>query len=175
MTELHHRYVGEHWVDAPLERVCAFFSDPQNLLMITPAALAPRIVGLKLVAPAGVPAGFDASRFAGAGSEVVISARLLPYLPLRSTVTARIVEYVWGAYFRDVNDSSRLIRHDHRHEFEAARRNGRDGTVVRDTFLYEVGGIPTPHLLHGLVAHPQVRAMFAYRQRRAEALLSSGQ
>jgi ligand-binding SRPBCC domain-containing protein len=85
------------------------------------------------------------------------------------------VEYVWGLYFRDVNDSSRLIRHDHRHEFEAARRNGRDGTIVRDTFLYEVGGIPSPHLLHGLVAHPQVRAMFAYRQRRTEALLSRSQ
>ncbi len=173
MTGLRHRYIGEHWVEAPLERVCAFFSDPQNLVKITPASLAPRIARLTLVAPTGVPAGVNCSQFAGAGSEITVSSRLFPYAPLRISVTARIVEYVWGACFRDINDNSSLLRWDHRHEFAAARRDGRDGTAVRDTFLYEVGG--TPHLLHGLIVHPQVRAMFAYRQRRTEVLLASSQ
>src|SRR3954464_9778842 len=112
----------EQWVVTPLEQVFRFFADPHNLSLISPPSSGARLRSLHLVSP-NLPAivGFD--RLAGAGSEITISFRLLPYFPLRGSWTARIVEFEWLHHFRDLQVSDPFKRFDHTHSFSEEVRN----------------------------------------------------
>src|SRR4029077_19823278 len=139
-----HHLEFEQWVPFPLELVFAFFSNPENLPRIMPAASA-----TKLVAVNRVSAGDKA---AGVGSTIVTSFRVFPFLPLRAQWIARITEFEWNHYFADVQDKGPFKSWRHRHEFMAETRDGIRGTLVRDVIDYEVGfGVPgdgrgrTPH------------------------------
>lgn len=153
-----HVFEVEQWIEAPLERVFRFFSDPRNLSVISPPSSGARLQNLHLVAPQ-VQGVEGLERLAGAGSEIVISVRLLPYFPLRHTWTARVVEYQWCEHFRDVQVEGPFKKFDHTHSFKAER----DGTRLTDHVEYEVGFGPAGRMADFLLVRSILRQMFTYR------------
>lgn len=77
----------EQWVPVPLERVFLFFANPGNLPRIMPPQTGTELIRLKLVPPPGIAAESatitDGAPLAGAGSEIVTSFRVVPFLPFR--------------------------------------------------------------------------------------------
>jgi len=159
---------SEQWVGVELARVFSFFSDPNNLPRLMPAARGARIVRLKIVTPPAFPPSGQV--VAGPGSEIEISFRLVPLLPFRATWLARILEFEPYSYFTDAQVRGPFRRWDHRHEFIAEERGGRPGTIIRDHVEYEVG-----YGILGWLGGPFVRAaiarMFRQRQLQTEQLL----
>ena len=168
MTERVH---FEQWVPVALPRVFRFFSDPRNLPRIMPPRLGAEIVRITLVPPPGSHPG-DAE--AGAGTEIVVSVRLLPPLPFRSEWVARIVEYERDHHFADVQARGPFRHWAHRHEFERRELQGREGTVVRDLLEYDVGLGALGGVAGRLFVGPEMARTFAHRQKTLEALLASG-
>jgi ligand-binding SRPBCC domain-containing protein len=165
---MHYELRCEQWVPIPLERVFAFFADPQNLPRITPPELSLRIERLKLVSP-------DPSHptFAAAGSEVVVSFRV-PILGFRMRHTAHITGFEMNRSFRDQHSRWPLMDWDHRHDFEAAERDGISGTFVRDDLRYALGPGILGAIPNALVVRRQLDKMFQFRQRALEQLVGAG-
>ena len=164
-----HHLQFEQWVPFPVERVFAFFSNPENLPRIMPAASGTRILGLKRVAPTSLPAGALA---AGVGSTIVTSFRVFPFLPLRAQWIARITEFEWNHYFADVQDKGPFESWHHRHEFRADTREGVAGTLVCDVIEYEVGWGFLGAIANALFVRRQMEDTFAQRQELLPKLLS---
>jgi len=161
----------EDWVPFPLSRVFAFFSNPDNLPRIMPAASETRIDQLQLVPPPSP--GSDASpRAAGVGTVIVTSFRVFPFLPLRALWIARITEFEWNHYFADEQQKGPFKQWHHRHEFREKTHNGVTGTIVRDMIEYEVGFGRLGALADSLFVTPQMRNTFAQRQQILPRLLS---
>jgi len=158
-----HVFEAEQWIPAPLEPVFRYFCDPRNLAVISPPSSGARLKQLSLVPPPGDFAGRE--RMAGTGSEIVLSVRLLPYLPLRASWTARIVEFDWLQRFRDIQVSGPFQQFEHTHSFAVAGRNGQPGTIVRDHVEYSIGFGPLGALANALVVARSLRQMFDYRHR----------
>ena len=133
-----HHLEFEQWLPFPLERLFAFFSNPENLPRIMPASSYTQLIALNRVPPPEV-AGVSSKKTAGVGSSIVTSFRVLPFLPLRRRWVARITEFEWDRYFADVQDEGPFKTWHHRHEFARAVRDGAGGTLVRDVIEYEVG------------------------------------
>src|SRR6202140_5769657 len=91
----------EQWIPFPVERVFAFFSNPENLPRILPAARDTKILGLKHVAPPSPPTGTAEDSAAGVGSTIITSFRIFPLLPMRAQWIARITEFEWNHHFAD--------------------------------------------------------------------------
>jgi len=145
-----HRFRFEQWVPVPLADVFRFFSDPANLPRIMPPELDAKLVGVRAVPPPSSPPRADppdAPAAAGVGSEIVVSVRLVPMLPIRILWVARITE------------------------FEAASRDGREGTLVRDVLEYEIGFGALGRLAQRLFVGGQMQRTFEHRQRTLERLL----
>lgn len=161
----------EQWIPVPLPRVFGFFSDPRNLPRLMPPELAAEIQRIERVpSPGAEDAGGDPVP-AGVGTRITLSVRLVPPLPLRTTWVARIVEFEAGRHFADVQEKGPFRRFRHRHGFEAAARDGVDGTIVRDDLEYDVGfGSPGDLVARWFVAG-RLRQTFEERQRRLEDLL----
>ena len=158
----------EQWVSAPLSPVFRFFCDPGNLPVLSPPAARARLLRADLKPL--IINGLSTAGLAGTGSEVLISVRILPPLPLRATWLARITEVVWEQYFADIQVKGPFARWHHRHEFRAETRTGSDrspqgGTVVRDVVDYEAPLGPLGKIANHLFLRNQVEAMFAHRQR----------
>jgi ligand-binding SRPBCC domain-containing protein len=149
----------EQWVPVPLDRVFRFFSDPRNLPRLMPPELGARIESIAPPPPARV------------GTEITLSVRLLPPLPIRTPWIARIVELVPGSHFADVQVKGPFRAWRHRHGFEAALRDGTDGTIVRDEVEFELGFGPLGDAAARLLVGPRLEATFAERQRRLSILL----
>jgi len=164
----------EQWVPAPLPKVFLFFGDPRNLPRITPPDADAHLVSAQLIAsPSGAVESSEG--LAGNGSEIVVSFRLFPFFPFRGEWTARFVEFVWNQHFRDIQVKGPFKQFDHRHEFEAAERDGRPGTIVRDIVRYEVGYGPFGAAADALFVRRRLRAMFEYRHRALERILAETQ
>ncbi len=157
----------EHWVPAPIERVCRFFSDPHNLTVISPPSSGAKLKSLHLVPPA-LPFVDGAELLAGAGSRIVLSFRLLPYFRMRGSWTADIVDYHWLEHFRDVQVKGPFKKFEHTHSFIAKQRNGASGTLVRDHVEYDVGFGPAGALANALLVRRMLSQMFEYRQSATE-------
>ena len=162
------RFETEHWAGAGRERVFRFFADPRNLPVISPPSSGARLVRVELVPPPG--AGMEG--FAGAGSLIEISARVIPYFPLRVRWAARILEFDYGNYFRDRQERGPFRRWLHTHSFRDELRRGRNGTVVCDQVEYETGFGPFEPLVNALAVRMLIRSMFSYRQRATERIFS---
>ena len=91
-----HHLEFEQWVPFPLERVFAFFSNPENLPRIMPAASTTRLIALNRVPATEVPAGVSSERAAGVSSTIATSFRVFPLLPLGRRWVARITEFEWN-------------------------------------------------------------------------------
>jgi ligand-binding SRPBCC domain-containing protein len=161
----------EQWVAFPVERVFAFFSNPENLPRIMPAASATRIISLHR-APAPVPPpGMMSEKAAGIGSTIVTSFRALPFLPIRGRWVARITEFEWNRYFADVQDEGPFKSWHHRHEVMAASKEGVMGTTIRDVIDYEVGFGGLGSIADRVFVRTQMQRTFAERQRKLPLLL----
>jgi ligand-binding SRPBCC domain-containing protein len=166
-----HRLEFEQWVPFPLERVFAFFCNPENLPRIMPAASSTQLIALNRMPPPQAPAGVSSEKAAGVGSSIVTSFRVFPLLPLRRRWVARITEFEWNRYFADVQDAGPFKNWHHRHDFASARRNGAEGTTIRDVIDYEVGFGFLGSIVNALVVRRQMQSTFAERQGRLPELL----
>jgi ligand-binding SRPBCC domain-containing protein len=169
----HVRY--EQWLPVAIEQVFLFFADPGNLPRIMPPGTGTELIRLKLVPPPAVatePATItDREPLAGAGSEIVTSFRIIPFLPLRAQWTALITEFEWNHHFADVQTKGPFKSFHHRHELFPETRNGVNGTVVRDLIDYEVGFSLLGELAQRLFINRQLQRTFEYRQKALEKLL----
>jgi ligand-binding SRPBCC domain-containing protein len=173
-----YRVEFEQWIPLPLEPVFLFFANPGNLPRIMPPWMQVELLQVHVVAPPGVEAVkstvSDREPLAGAGSELTASYRVIPLLPFRAISGARITAFVANQYFEDIQTKGPFKAWHHRHEFQAERRNGTHGTIVRDLVEYDVGFGFLGKLAQKLFVGPQMRRTFEYRQRALEKLLGGG-
>lgn len=171
-----HRVEFEQWVPHPIEQVFLFFANPENLPRIMPPQTGTEIVRLKLVAPPGIAEErvtvTDRAPLAGAGSEIVTSFRLLPFLPLRARWTALITEFEWNHHFADAQTQGPFKSFHHRHELTAEVRNEVNGTVIRDVIEYEVGFGWLGEAAQKFLVSRQLQQTFEYRQKALVKLLA---
>ena len=144
------------------ERAFRFFADPQNLPRISPPQSRARIVRLDVVSPADHPG------LAGTGSEIEMSVRLFPRVPIRRRWRARIVEFEYGAYFRDAQVRGPFAHCDHTHSFQASGT----GTIITDIVEYEVGCGKLGDAANAIFIRNALKNMFVYRHRATERLLA---
>ena len=159
----------------PIERVFLFFANPGNLPRIMPPQTGTELVRLKLVPPPGIPEEratvTDRPPLAGAGSEIVTSFRVLPFLPLRARWVALITEFEWNHHFADIQKQGPFKSFIHHHELTRETRGQVKGTVVRDVIEYDVGFGWLGNLAQKLFISRQLRRTFEYRQQALEKLL----
>jgi ligand-binding SRPBCC domain-containing protein len=105
---------------------------------------------------------------AGPGSEIEISVRLLPYMPIRGKWLARIVEFAWLKRFRDEQVRGPFRMFVHTHSFEPEVCDGQQGTWVRDHVEYEVGFGRFGTVADVLLVRRLLSQMFAYRHAATE-------
>jgi ligand-binding SRPBCC domain-containing protein len=153
-----------------VERVFLFFANPENLPRIMPPSTGTRIDELRLVPPAGQ--AMTTQKLAGAGSEIVTSLRVVPFLGMRATWIARITEFEWNRYFADVQVKGPFRIWRHRHELQAETRNGVAGTTVRDRIECQVGFGALGQAALRFVLARQIDNTFRYRQKVLPQLLA---
>jgi ligand-binding SRPBCC domain-containing protein len=159
------------WVPFPVERVFLFFANPENLPHIMPPSTGTRIEALRLVSPTE-QATESAQNLAGAGSEIVTSFRVVPFLGVRATWIARITEFEWNHHFADVQVKGPFRIWRHRHELHEETRGGVSGTTVSDKIECEVGfGVIGTTALKFILAR-QIASTFRYRQKVLPQLLA---
>ncbi len=160
------------WVPFPVSTVFAFFSNPENLPRIMPAASETKLIAVNRTPPPAPPAGVVSDQAAGAGSTIVTSFRVFPFLPVRAQWIARITEFAWEHHFADVQDKGPFKKWHHRHEFLSESRDGVSGTLVRDVIDYEVGFSFAGGIANALFVRRQMESTFAQRQRTLPDLLA---
>jgi ligand-binding SRPBCC domain-containing protein len=173
-----HHLEFEQWIPFPLEIVFAFFSNPENLPRIMPAAAGTRLIRVDRIAPPPDPADATpaAHQAVGVGSVIVTSFHVFLLLPLRAQWISRITEFEWNHHFVDVQDKGPFKRWHHRHQFTRQARNSADGipvegTLVSDFVDYEVGFGLLGNVLDQLFIARQMRNTFAHRQQVLPNLL----
>jgi ligand-binding SRPBCC domain-containing protein len=176
------KFQFEQWVPFPLEQVFLFFANPANLPKIMPAKTATKIDRMNLVSPpnpedAGVSdlrkSVKSVALLAGAGSEIVTSFKVLPYLPIRATWVALITEFEWNHHFADIQKLGPFHSFHHRHELKAEVRKGINGTVVTDRIELEVGYGWMGKTIEKLFITRQMQGMFRERQEALPKLLAT--
>jgi ligand-binding SRPBCC domain-containing protein len=162
----------EQWVPFPLEHVFAFFSNPQNLPRIMPAASGTRLIVLNRKPAPAPPAGSSSDEAAGVDSTIVTSFRVFPPLPIRAQWIARITEFEWNHHFADVQEKGPFKSWHHRHEFRVEVREGVTGTLVSDVIDYEIGFGFLGSIANSFFVRRQMENTFAQRQRTLPQLLA---
>jgi ligand-binding SRPBCC domain-containing protein len=166
------RLLFEEWVPFPLDRVFAFFCNPENLPRLMPADSATLLIALNRISPPASSSATNCGKAAGIGSTIVTSFRVFPFLPMRAQWTARITEFEWNSFFADVQDKGPFKTWHHRHEFLREVRDGAEGTLVRDVIDYEVGLSWIGSIANTLFIRRQVQRTFRQRQQTLPRLLS---
>lgn len=161
----------EQWVPFPIERVFAFFSNPENLPRIMPVASATKLISVNRIPEPAMPGISEAERVVGVGSTISTSFRIIPFLPLRKRWIARITEFERNRYFADVQDHGPFKSWYHRHEFINSIMEGTAGTLIRDVIDYEIGFGLIGSIANALFVRRQLEATFAERQKRLFDLL----
>jgi len=160
------RFQSEQWLAAPLDRVFAFFANPHNLPRVMPPGLGTKLVKLNLVPPPkSVEMTANREPMAGAGSEMMVAFRVIPYVPIHDRWVARITDFALNQYFRDVQRQGPFRCWEHTHSFERRTVGGHEATLVRDEVTYEVGFGIVGAMLERLLFQPLVRSAFEYRNR----------
>ena len=167
---MRHSFETSQWVPFSVERVFTFFCDPANLPRLMPDWQRARIDQAQLIAP--VPAGNNPDA-AGQGSRLTITFRIVPFLPLRLKWFALISEFAWNDHFCDEQTRGPLAYWKHCHHISVETRNGVAGSLVTDKLTYALPLGPLGDLANGIAIRFQMKATFAFRQRRLLELLSS--
>jgi ligand-binding SRPBCC domain-containing protein len=147
-----HTLTARMWLPLPIEPVFAFFCNVKNLDAITPPG-----VHFRVMTPAPIVLGVGA----------LIDYRLrIRGIPIRwqSEIT------VWDPPVQFVDEQRRgpYRRWRHCHDFEAHA----GGTWVRDHVEYLARGWVCEPVLNRLLVAPDLRTIFAYRQKRIRDLLA---
>ncbi len=168
-----HRLQFADWAPFPVSHVFKFFSNPENLPRLMPAATETRLDHLEFIAAPPPPAADAQSRkAAGVGSVLTTSFRIFPFLPLRAQWIARITEFEWNHHFADVQQKGPFKQWHHRHEFLTDTRDGVRGTLVSDVIDYEVGLGGLGAIADTLFIARQMKHTFAERQKILPQLLA---
>ena len=157
---------SEQWLPYPVEIVFAFFADPENLPVLIPSALRARLERTTLVPPTRVNGASYSSGAAGAGSQIVLSLRLLPPVPIRVRLHAEIIDFEANRSFCDRQIRGPFSFWQHSHRFRALDRNGPAVTVLTDEIEYDLPLGPLGSLAHALFVRRQIEAAFAFRRER---------
>ena len=176
-----HTFTTSQWVPFPVELVFAFFANPANLPHLTPKWQHARLESSRILPPPARPlAAHPAYRFqspaAGAGSELVISMRHLPGLPMRATWVVRISEFVWNDHFQDELLKGPFAYWQHTHQIAREEQTNVDGTSsegtrITDELQYELPFGPLGSAAHALFIRRQIVSTFAFRQQRLSEIL----
>ena len=162
----------EQWVPFPVPLVFAFFADPANLPALMPPQMKARVDSSQIVPLPSVGARQrNESVAADTGSEILISFRPVPWLPLRVSWRARIVEFAWNHHFIDEQISGPFASFRHRHGVVAEKRDGVDGSLVTDEIEYALPG-GTFGLLGAGIVRRRLETSFAFRQKKLPQLLT---
>jgi ligand-binding SRPBCC domain-containing protein len=156
----------EQWVPFPVDRVFAFFADPQNLPRLMPAWQDARIDSLELHSPSG----HGISHVAGRGSRILLSFRPAPLLPIRLRWLALIDDYVIDHHFCDLQVTGPFRYWRHCHLVNAEMHGEIAGTRITDVVDYAWPG-PVSSAIDLLGGRLQIRQLFRSRQRKFLRLL----
>lgn len=170
---MHEHFKTEQWLPLPRAVVFAFFANPLNLPPLMPDWQRARIVEATLVPPPPRPEHLPElpGIAAGSGTQLLITARAAPGLPLRTSWLALIEDFGWNDHFCDVQLKGPFAYWRHCHSVRDEVRNGRLGTVVRDSVRYALPLTPLSRVATP-IGKLAMSAMFRYRQRRATTLVS---
>jgi ligand-binding SRPBCC domain-containing protein len=166
-----YHFNSEHWVSTPIDRVFQFFANPENLPRITPPAQEAKVEELHLTPPPRHPLGARISGIAGIGSEMLLTFRASRMLPGRVRWRARIVDFEWNRYFIDTQVKGPMEFWTHRHGFETSKRDGVEGTLIRDEIEYGPRFGPLGILGDAFFIRHGLRSTFEYRKQAVERLL----
>lgn len=141
------------WIPKPIDEVFAFFSDAENLERITPPWLSFRIVS---------PRPIDMA----AGAQIVYR---LKWRGISMRWVTQIAEWQPPYRFVDVQLSGPYQLWRHTHTFEP---DG-NGTRINDEVRYRLPFGPIGQIVHALSVRRNVRAIFEYRSRAIQQILSA--
>ena len=139
------------WLPKPRAAVFAFFTNPANLMRVTPPSLGLRLVG----APTSLSAG------------AVLDLRITWLgLPLRWRTYIR--EYDPPFRFLDVQVQGPYARWEHRHLFLSEE----NGTTIEDRIVYRLPLGPLGRLAHTMFVKRQLEAIWTHRRQKIAELLA---
>lgn len=170
---MRHVFESEQFLPFPREVVFAFFANPQNLPPLMPHWQKARIEEVTWQAPPQRPEGTPAlpGVAAGDGTLLLITARGVPGLPLRSNWLAKIEDFRWNESFCDVQLMGPFAYWRHCHSVrDAVSADGIHGTAIHDQVTYELPLSPLSEI-GAPVAKAALAATFRYRQTQAESLV----
>ena len=172
---MRHTFHAEQFLPWPIELVFAFFANPENLPRLMPGWQKARIEEASFAPPPPRPAGSRGPVLrgvvAGAGTQMTISFRPVPFSPIRVPWDAEITEFEWNDHFCDVQHRGPFAFWRHCHRLRAETRDGMAGTLLRDEVEYEMPLGPVGELMQRIGGDWQFRKMFAFRQKRTAELL----
>lgn len=170
---MRHIFESEQFLPVPCQVAFAFFANPQNLPPLMPHFLKARIDEATWQPPPPRPEGTPIlpGVAAGSGTLLLLTARALPGLPLRSKWLAKIQDFHWNQGFCDVQLKGPFAYWRHCHSVrETVSAGGVHGTVVHDHLTYELPLAPFSEI--GVFAAKTALAQtFRYRQEQAAKLL----
>ena len=148
-----HRLEREQWIEAPLERAFAFFSDAANLETLTPGW-----VGFQFLTPLPIEMR--------AGAQIEYRLRLAG-VPLRW----RTLVTSWDAPhgFVDVQESGPYALWEHTHRFSACG----EGVLMRDAVRYALPFGPLGAAAHALAVRGALAAIFDHRFLRIREIFAT--
>jgi ligand-binding SRPBCC domain-containing protein len=168
---MRHHLEMQQWVPYPVERVFAFFANPENLPPLMPSWQKARIDTSSIVAPP-VSALHRGEFAAGEGSRMTISFRALPLVPVRMRWDAKITAFAWDDHFCDEQLSGPFAYWLHCHRVKPDTRDSVRGTLVTDVVTYAMKFGPLGEVANLFGGELQMRSLFRYRQQQLLTLLA---
>ena len=179
---MRHRFETEVWVGYPMAKVFDLLANPENLPRIMPAWQKLRIESAKLTTPPSEEMPHVPHAVAGEGSELYVTFRPVPFLPLRKGWRVLISEFVYRlnepreneqqAYFCDTQLAGPFAYWHHCHRVRREDRDGVEGAVVRDEVEYELPLAPVSDWADGCV-QANLAGVFRYRQAEMRKMLAA--
>lgn len=173
---MRHTFQSEQWLPYPVDRVFAFFANPENLPRLMPPWQKTRIEKISLTPPP-IALPTPSSLTAGAGTKLTISFRPFPYAPVRVCWSAKISEFVWNDHFCDQQLRGPFAYWHHCHSIEPQTRTENSTPSIAGTLLHDKVEYEPPLGKLGSIANSiinwQLQKTFAYRHTRTLELLRS--
>jgi len=171
---MRYTFESEQWLPYPVERVFAFFANPENLPKLMPAWQKTRIERCSLVpAPPNPQPTPRSTPAASVGTLMTLTFRPFPLSPFRISWVAEISKFVWNDHFCDTQHSGPFAYWHHCHYVSAAAREGATGTTVRDHVVYAMPFGLLGRIAQHMAGKAQFRSIFNYRHRRTAELLAA--
>jgi ligand-binding SRPBCC domain-containing protein len=151
--KLYHLVQTQH-LPIPIEQAWQFFTDPYNLLKITPEWLDFRIVS-----------GSGARLYPG----MIIAFQVRPLFNLKCLWVTEITQVNAPHFFVDEMRFGPYRFWHHQHRFA----NDDDGVVMEDIIHYAIKGGPIGQLLNRSVVRPKLNEIFSFRSLTLNSLFHS--